>query len=482
VAGNRGVLAAQARATDHVNSWFARVTKMVDRKSFDLFMCSHHVSLDINSGFDGREKNSSFRLDFLDIFLHLTQTPLQLDEQNLLEGFLAHTHLRKPPLPQRNRRPSECIRHLGWMVYNACAFLKSFANAEIYTSIQSMSAARATVSVVYVSLYRFLLDKSGILCSYILRSMQLSFKYCKQRSWKDHIDDALRALTQYYRVVYALANMELSASPGVASLLSDLQSRATTLLRDGHIKRLILLIHAMRKDPKATVVSEMNRTEFRDLLKSYTSEVPEISPLSIALRVESGDNSVRPAPTEAFRDADPYHHYKPIKVRDLLKESDDILTGPQQQYIDYFVDNFDDLGHTRFPERHPIGTFAIASQEKSSSSSALNPSTSLDPSHASLRASQQDTDARSVTSESTVKNDFDVYFAEHLDNQPKAEPADHGWNHVPLGKGRKRRQRSNDSGSRGSSGDSHRKHFKHGSGRESPNYFGILTQEPAALR
>lgn len=482
----------QQQAIDHVNDWFKNVTRMIDSKPFYKEMFHGEVSLKITSGSD-RKRTTSFNLTFLDISGHLEQGAYPLDAESFLAGFVGHSSGRMPPALRRGQLPSRCVRHLSWVVSQAFAFLRSFADADMYAAINSMPAARATVSMIYASLYRLILDKGDDLCSFILKSLQQDFRYCVRRSRQYIMEDMLYALAQYYRVVTGLANLELRSSSEIEELLSGLRGRATTLLRMGGIKRLLLQTYEKTKARPAPAAHGGNsQVVFDELISFYSSEVCQIEPLSIALRVNSGNNQLRPVSTEAFRDLDPYHHFKPIKVQDLLKEIGPSVVHPQQMYVDGFVDNFDILGPSQLVQPGPSDTcpsFWVGQEEVSHSGYAVAEavSTSLDPHHASISPSQQDTETESIKSESTVQNDLDFEYAEFLNVSPKDESAGHEWRNVSRGKGCKRRERSGDSqDSHRSYGYLHRKNVRLDSGRESPpphyNSFGPLTHEPTALQ
>jgi hypothetical protein len=474
---------SQERVKNHVNSWFKKVTRMIDPKPF-FGDFEREVSLSITSSSNGNQK-TSFSLKEFDISSHLEQQAYPLCEDSLLDGFMGHANMKMPPAPRNGQPRSTCVRHLSWIVSNTFAFLKSFAEAEMYAPIKSMSTARATVSIIYASLYRLLLTKSDALCLFVLESLQQDFQYCTRSSRKDLIEDSLRGLAQYHRVVAGLAGLENSC-PEAAALLSELTDRANVLLQDGSLKELFLRVYeklkaGLAKQPRATTQPKLN-----DLMSSYSSKVPDIKSLSIAIRVNSGNDELPPVSTEAMRDTDPYHHFRPIKVRDLLKENDGLAVDPRQVYIDDFVGNFPNLRRTRLERPGPSVNCpnSFVDQELCGSGQGML-STSMDPEHASLRPSQQDTETESIKSELTVQNDFGDILNEPVNTSPK-DAEGYGWRNVPPGKGCKRRERSGDSqGSRHSSGHSGRKHFRLDSGRESPppyNYFGPLTHEPAALR
>ena len=343
--------------------------------------------------------------------------------------------------------------------------------------------------MVYASLYRLLLAKSDDLCSFVLKSLQQDFQYCTRRARKDVIEDSLRGLAQYYRVLTGLANLELGSSSEAAALFSQLRDRARDVLRDGDVKRLFLRIYAKIQPGPAQATDGVAHPVFKEFLSLYSAEVPEIKSLSIALRVNSGNNDLAPVSTEAIRETDPYHHYRPIKVRDLLKEIEDVV-DPKQVFVDDFLDNFAGLGRTLLEEPGPadrcpssfLGQEALYDTDYAVMQAL---SSNLDAQHGSLRPSQQDTETGSIKSELTLQNDNDVDHSQLVDPSFKGKTVDPGWRDVPRGKGCKRRARSGDSQKAQSASDhGNRKHIKLDSGRESPppyNYFGPLTHEPAAL-
>lgn len=442
------------------------------------------VSLRIASGIH-RQRETAFNLEILDISSHLEIIAYQLNEENLLAGFLGHSSAQMPPAPEHGQLPSQSVMHLSWVVSRTCAFLRSFANADMYAAINSMSAARATVSIVYASLYRLLLAKSDELCSFVLKYSQ---RYCARKSVEAVSEDLLRALAQYHCVVTELASLELGSSTEAAALLSGLSGRAQSLLRNDGIRQLFLSTYKKRRPRSSQSAAE---SRFEKLIHSYSLEVAEIKPLSIALRINSGSDDLAPTSTEAIRDADPWNHYHPIKVRDLLKEGEDFVVDPEQVYVDNHVENFDDLGTTL--DFEPAGP---NSRPRSSASQDLfslydsgmdeTQSTSLHPEHASISASQQDTETGSIESELTVQMDPWLGHAQLMGLSLVEEPIEAEWRSVPFKKGHKRRERSGDSQtSNRASGCAARKHIKLHSGRESPqphNYFGPLTEEPALLR
>ena len=476
---------AQEQATNHVNAWFKNVTRMIDPKLFYNGLFQREVSLLITSGLN-RESTTCFNLEYLDISSHLEQTAYLLDEESLLAGFVGHSSAPIPPVPSHDQLCSRRIRHLSWIISHTFAFLRSFADADLYAAINNMPAARATVSIVYASLYRYLLAKCDDLCSIVLKSLQQDFQYCTRRSLKDVTQDLLHGVAEYHCVVTELARLELGTSSEAAALLWRLKDRATSLLQHGGIERLFRRIYKMAKPAPSESMPKR-------LISSSSPNVPEIRSLSIALRVDSSNNDMRPVSTEAFRDTDPYQHHRPIKVRDLLKGTEDSAVDPKQIYVDYIVDNFDSLGHALPEQLGPSDNWRnyFVSQGASCSigyASREALSTSLKGEHASICPSQQDTETRSIKSESTMQDDLDVKNTQFTDHCSRKEPVDHGWRDVPLGKASKRRERSGDSqNSRRSSGHGNRKHIKLDSGRGSPtpykhNYFDVLTDEPTLLR
>ena len=282
--------------------------------------------------------------------------------------------------------------------------------------------------------------------------------------------------------------MELKYSPEIAALFRDLKSRARAILQNRALEGLFMKMHEKKLPKRARSSSETTRASFQELLLAHAPEVPDIASLRVALRVTRQNHNIMPVPTEAIRDNDPHHHFRPIKVRDLLKESDDILKDPKQSFVDDLMEGFDQLGRYGSTEpwspeylpgsyldhgRGPHSARDLATQRLS---------TSLNPSHASLRASQQDTDRASIGSESTVQDDVDIHGTDHVKAGLLAEQVQNDWHDVLRGKGCKRRGRSDDSqNTRRHSGHGGRKHPRFDSGRESPNRFGPLTDEPAAL-
>jgi hypothetical protein len=483
--GSDTMVNAQKKVTDHTNSWFKDVTGMIDPRPFSVDL-DQEVSLEITSGL-AANRTTSFKIDIFDISTHLESTTYLLSETSLMAGFAGHASA--PPLPQsvQDQWGSRCAVHLGWVVFNIFAFLKSFADAEMFASIISMPIARATVSVIYASLYRLLLSKGDDLCFFVLKSFEKDFQYCTRRSRKDLIHDSLRGLAQYYQVVTGLADLDLQSSSEAAALFLDLRSRARALLRYGGLEDLFRQIHAKTLSKPAQSSSETGQSTFVELVSSYAPEMCEIESLKVALRIKSQHQSLMPVPTKANRDNDPHHHFRPIKVRDLLKESENVPVDPKQRFVDDIVDNFPNLGHTssQKPEPSQNRPFSYLDHELSRpmSDKALETlPTSLDPSHASIRPSQQDTDTGSMKSESTVRNDVDMDWVDRIDASPHGKQIDDDWRDVLGGKGCKRRERTGDSqNTRRHSGQGGRKYIRSDSGRQSPNYFGPLTDEPAAL-
>lgn len=478
---------AQKQAANHVNSWFKHVTRKINPEPFNTYIFEHEVSLNVASGINS-ERSTCFNLEYLDISSHLEGTAYQLDEESLLIGLGCQSSASRPALLKNGQLRSRSLNHLSSLVSHTFAFLRSFANADMHAAIDSMSAARATVSIIYASLYRLLLAKSDDLCSFVLRSCQQDFKYCARRSRIKVVQDSLRALAQYHLVVAGLAGLELGPSCEASALLAGLQERARNLLCQGGIRELFLRIHAKsmttRGPPRA-----LGRTApptFEELIRTYSSEVPGIKSPRIALRINSRNPNLAPISTQAMRDYDPWRHYWPIKVRDLLKKGKDLDTDPKQVYVNDLLGNFDGLGHT-LPAEPDSGPSSSAVQKLLSDldPSGIEPlSTSLHPEHASINASQQDTETDSIESDLTVQNETVLGYAQRIATPAKGQAMEHGWRDVPPGKGCKRRERSGDSqGSHRVSGDGDRKHIKLDAGRDSPdphNYFDPLA-EPAML-
>lgn len=483
------LIVAQQQVAEHVNSWFKNVTRMIDPKPFESNHFAQHVTLEITSD-DKGTRRTCFNLDFFEICTQVGLTAYQLEDDRLLSSFVSHPSIGKPPTPSHGELSSQCVRHLTWVICNTFAFLRSFPDADVFASINNMPAARATLSIVYASLYRLLLTKVDDFCSIVLKSLEHDFKYCLRKSRKDIVEDSLRGLAQYYRVVTGLANLELKSSSELMALFSTLRDQARKILNNDGLRDLIVKIHAKTVPRRARGANEPTQPNFKEIMSSYPSEVPEIKFLTIAVRVNPTNSLVRPTSTEAFRNNDPYHHHQPIKVRDLLKDSQNPAIHPSQVYVDNLMDNFDDLEQTDLGELGPSGSRPRhpAVQETIFDydgvwSEPLSSSLSLE--HASLRSSQQATDIRSVKSEMTVQNEMDVHDISPKHTSPEERSVDIGWRHVPHGKGCKRRERSDDSQhSRRGSGQGNRKHAKLDSGRESPppyNYFDVLTYEPGVL-
>ncbi|ERF74226.1 hypothetical protein EPUS_03416 [Endocarpon pusillum Z07020] len=476
--------AAQVQAINHVNDWFKWVSRNIDPKPFYDAMFQGEVSLGITSGPDGKTE-SCFNLEYVHISNHFEIATYPLDDKILEAAFLQHSSAQMPDTPRHDAPRSQCASRLSSAVSHTFAFLKSFADANLYAHINHIAAARATVSIVYANLYRLLLSKSDAFCSFVSRAFQHDFQYCARASRDNLLEDALRGLAQYYSVLTALAKLELQSSSEVAALFSKLEQRAKGLLEKGGIRRLFLDIYTKLRD-STHARGGVPQPEFEELLRDYVSDVPPIKSLSIALRVNSGNGDIAPVPTEAFRDTDPYNHNIHIKVRDLLKRSEESVMDPKQLYIDGIVENFDFLGHT-LPDEPDISASWLGDLQELLSnrnpSVADTPSESMDPEHGSLRPSQ-DNDTLSVKSESTIQDHIQFDHPHLTDALVGGDQEDHDWQQV---QSRKRRQRSDDSqNSQQSSGRGERKHIKLEAGRESPppyqhNYFDVLTGEPATL-
>ncbi|KAF7512037.1 hypothetical protein GJ744_002750 [Endocarpon pusillum] len=481
---------AQEQAANHVHDWFKWVSRNIDPKPFDDALFEREVSLGITSGPNGKTE-TYFNLAYLDICNQLEVTPYPPDDKILVAAFLQHSSAQMPDTPRHDAPRSQCASRLSSAVSHTFTFLKSFADANLYACINNIGAARATVPIVYANLYRLLLSKSDDFCSFVLRALKHDFLYCARASRDNLLEDALRGLAQYYNVLTGLANLELQSSSEVAALFSKLEQRAKVLLENGGIRRLFLRIHTkLRRLDSTHARGGVPQPEFEKLLGDYVSDVPPIKSLSIALRVNSVNGDIAPVPTEAFRDTDPYHHNIHIKVRDLLKRSEETVMDPKQLYIDGIVENFDVLGHTLPGQPDISASWSADLQELLSDrnpSAADTPCDSMDPEHGSLRPSQQDTDTLSVESESTIQDhiQFDhPHLTEEMFGGDQGDQEDHDWQEV---RSRKRRQRSDDSSnSQQFFGRGEGKHIKLEAGRESPppyqhNYFDVLTGEPATL-
>lgn len=479
---------AQEQAIIHVNKWFKWVSRNIDPKPFHDGVFQREVSLGITSGPNGKTE-TCFNLEYVDISNHFAMTTYPLDDKILVAAFLQHSSAQMPDTPRHGGAPrSRCASRLSSAVAQTFAFLKSFADANVYARINNIAAARATVSIIYTNLYRLLLSKSDDFGSFLLRALEHDFQYCARASRDNLLEDALRGLAQYYSVLTGLAELELQSSSEVAALFSNLEQRAKVLLENGGIKRLFLRIHTKLRRLDSTHAHDgAPQPEFEKLLRDYASDVPAIKSLSIALRVNSGNGDIAPVPTEAFRDTDPYNHNIHIKVRDLLKRSEESVMDPKQLYIDGIVENFDFLGHT-LPEPPDISASWFGDLQElfadRKPSVADTPFGSMDSEHGSLCPSQQDTDTQTVKSESTIQDHIQFDHTPLTDALFGGDQEDHDWQEV---QSRKRRQRSDDSqNSQQFFGRGERKHIRLETGRESSppyqhNYFGVLTGEPATL-
>ena len=485
--GSAIMTGAQEHAINHVNDWFKWVSRNIDPKPFYDGMFQREVSLGITSGPNDKIE-TCFNLEYVHISNHFEVTTYPLDDKSLVAAFLQHSSAQMPDTPRHDATRSQCASRLSSAVSHTFAFLKSFADANLYARINNIAAARATVSIVYANLYRLLLSKSDYFCSFILRTLQHDFQYCARASRDNLMEDALRGLAQYYSVLTGLANLELQSSSEVAALFSKLEQRAKALLENNGIKGLFLRIHMKLRRLDSTHARDgIPQPEFEELLRNYVSDVPPIKSLSIALRVNSGKGDIAPVPTEAFRDTDPYNHNIHIKVRDLLKRSEETVMDPKQLYIDRIVENFDFLGHT-LPDQPDFSASWLGDLQELLSDKnpgvADTPSGSMDPEHGSLRPSEQDTDTQSVKSESTIQDHIQFDHTHLTDALFGVDQEDHDWQEV---QSRKRRQRSDDSqNSQQFFGRRNRKHIKLEVGRESPppyqhNYFDVLTSEPTTL-
>jgi hypothetical protein len=492
-------------AHDHVNRWFKKVTRMIDPKPFKdgSFTVQREVSLKITSGPNG-DKNTettetSFSLAYFDISCHLELLYWLTDhEDSLVAAFLGHPSAPKPPAPGDGEPRSRFIKHLSLMVTNIVNFLQNFEEANVYAAISGMPVARATGSIIYASFYRLLLDKGHALCSFVLASLQQKFRYCIRGTFKTVVEDSLRALAEYHRVLKMLAGPRFGSSSEAAVLFQGLRDRAADLLLHRGTERLFLRVYNQLKvEPKRTI-NNTSQSMIEDLINRYYARPSVIKPLSIALRVNSIQSDIAPVPTEAFRDTDPYHHHRCIKVRDLLKESESSVTDPKQILVDGLVDNFDFLGHWPPQQQSEpwksgaslcLGELPFNGSTVYTETQSL--STSLDREHASERPSQDDTDLESIKSESTAQDFLGLDLIFDLGATPvggagseaKASP-DLGWQHVLPGKGCKRRKGSGDSSnSDDSAGRGGRKHVRSGSppAAYKHNFFGVLTGKPTRL-
>ncbi len=485
--GSATMIGAQEQTINHVNDWFKMVSENIDRGPFSNGTFQREVSLGITSASNGKTE-TSFKLEFVDISNYLEVTTYPLDDPSLVAAFTPHASAQLSDTSRHDASRSQRAHQLSLAVSQIFAFLKSFADANLYAHMNNIPAARATISIVYANLYRLLLAKSDDFCTFILQTLRHDFQYCTRTSPENLMEDALRGLAQYYSVLTGLANSELQSSPEVAALFVKLEQRAEGLLKLGGIPRLFLRIHMSLRSLGAGVARDrIPQPQFEELLHHYLRDMPPIKSLSITLGVNSGQGNIALVPTEVFRDTDPYNHGNPIKVRDLLKKSQDSALDPKQMYINGIVENFDFLGQT-LPDPPDLSTTYSGDLQKllfdRDHVVANTPSESLDPEHASLRPSQQDTDTQSIKSESTMQDQIQFEPTHFRDALFGVEQENHGWKEVPS---RKRRQRSDDSqNSQQFFGGGNRKHIKLEAGRESPppyqsNFYDALSDEPTML-
>jgi hypothetical protein len=486
-----------SHAHNHLKRWLKNGTRMIDRKPFDIDLFTAEVCLEITSASNEKDTTeTSFSLPYLDIFTHLERSTYSLFEveDSFVAAFLGHSSAPKPAL-QHGRSPSQSVEHLSWVVTNTFDFLQSFEKADMYAALIQIPAARASVSVIYSGLYRLLLEKANALCSFVLASLQQKFRYCTRRTFKNVVKDSLCALAEYHRILTRLAEPKLGSSSEVAALFQCLRGRAATILRHRGTERLFLRVYNQLKGPKLTF-ENTSQCKIEELINEYCARPSNLKALSIALRIIPVQSDRAPVPTAAFRDTDPYHQHRRVKVSDLLKESESSTTDPKQIVVNSFVDNFNDLGHG-LPEQAEGSNRSpslFLGQVPSDSTYVETQSllTSLNREHASERPSQDDTDLDSFKSESTVQNIFGLNSIFSLDvmtqaasegSEPKESP-DLKWQNAPRGKGRKRRKGSRDSSNSDHSADrGGRKHVRSGSPSAAyqHNYFGVLTSEPTRL-
>ena len=487
-------------AYDQVTRWFKKVTSMTDPKPFDSFTVQREVTLKITSG-PNRNKttDSSFSLDYFDISCHLEQqSPYWLTEDNLVAAFLGHSSAPKAPAPQDGPPRSQDVKHLSWLVTHIFNFLQDFEEADVYAAIRHIPAARASVSLIMASFYHLLLQKGDALCSFVLASERQKFSYCIRGTSKSKsiVEDSLGALAEYHSVLTRLAGPRWGSSSEVAALFQSLGDRAEAILLHRGTERLFLRVYNQLKVKPKRTINNTSQSEIKELINRYCARPSDTRVLSIALRVNPVQSDMAPVPTEAFRDTDPYHHHRCIKVRDLLKESESSATDPKQIFVDGFVNNFDFLGDWLPGEAESSSNgaslfFGPMPFDSSASVDTQSLLTSLDREHASERPSQDDTDLESIKSESTVQDVLGLDWIFDSDatqvggdcSEPKASP-DLEWQHVPRGKGCKRRKGSGDSSnSDRSSARGRRKHVRSGSppASHTQNYFGVLTGEPTRL-
>lgn len=477
----------QKRTIDHVKSWFENATKSIDSQPFKNDRFQRQISLDITSGVN-RQTRTRFNLDFLDISRHLESRADPLEGEALADSLLRHSSARTPLTPTSDQPRSCIVTELSAIVSHTFAFLKSLANANIYASIPEMSAAHATISIIYASLYRLLLAKSDALCSIVLKSLQKDFDdYCIRRK---SIDNLLRGIAQYHRVVNGLANWEPNSPSEPGVFVPQLGECAKLLLRGRGIRELLLRIRAMSK--KATAIAPDGSAEsiFDRIMSNYSTEVPEIHCLNIVVRVHSSDNEKAPVPTQAMRDTDPYHHRKPIRVQRLLNHNGDWGIKYQQLFVDDLVNDFDRLQRTSLEQPGPSDScpsFLDSSDVfmYGTYGAVQNVPTSLEPEHASTQPSQQDTATASITSDVTAWNDPVLDDFQFMDEILSGEPAKNGRQDVADDKHGKRREGSGDSlHSHLTTGYTQGKYDGLAYGRNSPpllDPFDYWVDEPGAL-
>jgi hypothetical protein len=397
-------------AHDHLNAWFHNITCMIDSEPFLNDFTTAKVSLKITSASNEETTETNFSLPYEDISTHLDQSTYSLVdfEDSLVAAFLGHSSAPKPAL-QHGRSPSQSVEHLSWVVTKTFDFLQSFEKADMYAALIQIPAARASVSVIYSGLYRLLLEKANALCSFVLASLKQKFRYCTRRTFKKVVKDSLCALAEYHRVLTRLAEPKLGSSSEVAALFQCLRDRAATILRHRGTERLFLRVYNRLKGPKLTF-ENTSQFKIEELINEYCTRPSNLKALSIALCIIPVHSDTAPVPTAAFRDTDPYNQHRPVKVSDLLKESESSTIDPKQMVVNSYVDNINDpdLGHG-LPELAEGSNRSLSlffSQVPSDSTYVESQSLlmSLNREHASERPSQDDTDLESFQSESTIQN------------------------------------------------------------------------------